>query len=381
MKNSNSTTRRMVMVLLVMLIFGLFSVSAQAQEIKIGLISSLTGPVSTYGQSVRNAVEMGVEEINNAGGINGQKIALVISDDKGDATEAANIARYLIDREQVALIIGPVITPCVMSVAPIAQEAGVPLMTPTGTGDSITAIGDYIFRAAYKDSLQGKVMARFAAENLGLKRVAIMYDIANDYSVGLMNAFKNAFEELGGTIVSTQSYTTGDRDFSAQLTSILLANPEGLYIPDYHSAVGPILLQANQFGINAVKLGVDGWDSPDLKTLSAGNHEGGYYVNHYSVLDTREATVEFTKKYTEKFGQEPDALAALGYDAVLIVKAALEQAGSTDPVAIKDAMGSVKNVVAATATIDMDPEGTPYKPIVVLQIQDGIPIVVDRVYP
>lgn len=116
-----------------------------------------------------------------------------------------------------------------MSVAPIAQEAGVPLMTPTGTGDSITAIGDYIFRAAYKDSLQGKVMARFAAENLGLKRVAIMYDIANDYSVGLMNAFKNAFEELGGTIVSTQSYTTGDRDFSAQLTSILLANLRSLH--------------------------------------------------------------------------------------------------------------------------------------------------------
>lgn len=381
MKKSKSTMRSVVMTLIVVLGLGVFAGPILAQEIKIGLISSLTGPVSTYGQSVRNAVEMAVDEINSAGGINGSKINLIIRDDKGDATEAANIARYLIDREQVALILGPVITPCVMAVAPIAQEAGVPLMTPTGTGDSITAIGDYIFRAAYKDSLQGRVIARFAAEELGLKRVAIIYDIANDYSVGLMNSFKNAFEEFGGTIVTVQSYTTGDRDFSAQLTSILLANPEGLYIPDYHSAVGPILLQANQFGIDAVKLGVDGWDSPDLKSLSGGNHEGGYYVNHYSVLDTREATVEFTTKYIDRFGFEPDALAALGYDAVLIVKAALEKAGSTDPVALKDALGTVKNVVAATATIDMDPEGTPYKPIVILQVQNGVPIVVDRVYP
>lgn len=381
MKLQKSSTRRLVMIMLILAFVGIAAIPVWAADIKIGLISSLTGPVSTYGQSVRNSVEMAVDEINAAGGINGSKINLIIQDDKGDATEAANVTRYLIDREQVALIIGPVITPCVMASAPIAQEAGIPLITPTGTGDSITAIGDYIFRAAYKDSLQGSAMARFAREVLGLKTAAIIYDIANDYSTGLMNAFKKTYEELGGKIVTIQSYTTGDRDFSAQLTSILMANPEGLFIPDYHSAAGPILLQASQFGINAAKLGVDGWDSPDLKPLSGGNDEGGYFINHYSPLDTREATVEFANKYRERYGQEPDALAALGYDAVLIVKATLEQANSTDPVVIKDAMGTVKNVVAATATIDMDPEGTPYKPLVILQIQDGIPIVVDRVYP
>ena len=162
MKLQKSSTRRMVMIMLILAFVGIAAIPVWAADIKIGLISSLTGPVSTYGQSVRNSVEMAVDEINAAGGINGSKINLIIRDDKGDATEAANVTRYLIDREQVVLIIGPVITPCVMASAPIAQEAGIPLITPTGTGDSITAIGDYIFRAAYKDSLQGSAMARFA---------------------------------------------------------------------------------------------------------------------------------------------------------------------------------------------------------------------------
>lgn len=377
----NKFFRNLLGAFLVCLIMAIITMPALAEEIKVGLITPLTGAVSTYGQSVRNAVVMAVDDINESGGINGNLINLIVRDDKGDATESANIARYLIDREQVSIIIGPVITPCVLAVAPIAQDAGVPLMTPTGTGDNITAIGEYIFRAAYKDSLQGSSMARFARENLELDTVAVIYDIANDYSTGLANSFVDAFEELGGTIVSRQSYTTGDSDFSAQLTTIAIRNPQGIFIPDYHAAVGPILLQASQFGIEAVMLGVDGWDSPDLASLSGGNHEGGYYVNHYSSLDTREATVAFTSKYTETFNAEPDALAALGYDAVLIVQAALEQAGSVDPDAIKDALGTVKNVVAATATIDMDPEGTPYKPLVILQIQDGIPQVVDRVLP
>lgn len=352
-----------------------------ADPIKVGLITPLTGPVSTYGQSVRDAIVMGINEINAAGGIKGREIQLIVRDDKGDPTESANIARYLIDREQVVLIFGPVITPCVMAVAPIAQSAKVPMMTPTGTGDEITAIGDYIFRAAYKDSLQGSSMARFAAENLGLKTAAVIYDIASDYSTGLMNAFKTTFEQLGGKVVSVQSYATNDSDFSAQLTSISLRNPEALYIPDYYSTAGPIMLQANQLGIDAVMLGVDGWDSPDIFELANGYEEGGYFINHYSPLDTREATVEFAKAFTSQFGRAPDALAALGYDAVKIVEATLHAATSIDRQAIKDAMGSVKNIVAATADIDMDPEGTPYKPLVILQYQNGVAQMIDRVLP
>ncbi len=357
------------------------SVSAAAEPIKIGLITSLTGPVSSYGISVRDAVVMGVAEINAAGGVNGSPIRLITYDDKGDATEAANTARRLIDRDRVSLIIGPVITPCVLAAAPIAQAARVPLITPTGTGDTITAIGDMIFRAAYKDSFQGETMAIFARENLKLEQVAVIYDVANDYSTGLMNAFRQKFTELGGEVISVESYATNDTDFSAQLTSIAMRQPQALFLPDYYSTVGPIMMQARQLGIDVPFLGVDGWDSPELAPLAGGYEEGGYFVNHYSTDDQTASTQAFIKNFQETYGSAPDALGALGYDAILIAKAALEDAGSTDTEAVKEALGAAKNIAAATGTINMDPEGTPVKSVVILQIQDGEHILVDKVDP
>lgn len=358
------------------------AIPALAEEpIKVGLITPLTGSVSTYGISVRNAIVMGVDQINEAGGINGRQIKLIILDDKGDATEAANITRRLIDRERVEVIMGPVITPCVLAASPIAQAAGVPLITPTGTGDTITSIGDMVFRAAYKDSFQGETMAQFARNNLKLDTVAIIYDVGNDYSTGLMNSFRQKFQDLGGKIVSVESYATNDNDFSAQLTSIAMRNPDGLFIPDYYSASGPIMMQSRQMGMDIPFLGVDGWDSPELTKLAGGYEEGGYFVNHYSSADQTASTQDFIAKYTEVYGTGPDAFAALGYDAILITKAALEEAASINSAAIKDAMGRVANVQAATGTINMDPEGTPIKSVVILQIQDGVSVLVDKIEP
>jgi branched-chain amino acid transport system substrate-binding protein len=369
-------------VVCVLLVFALtVPALAQGDVIKIGLISSLTGSVSTYGQSVRNAVTMAVDDINASGGILGRQISLIILDDKGDGTEAAQAARRLIDRENIALILGPVITPSVMAVAPICQAAGVPMLTPTGTGDQITTVGDFIFRGAYKDSFQGRIMAQFAAENLGLKEAAIIYDVANDYSVGLRNAFKTTFEELGGKIIAEESYSTGDTDFSAQLTSLAMRNPQALFIPDYYSTAGPILMQARLMGMDAVMLGVDGWDSPDLSALAGGFEEGGYIVNHYSGDVDSPVTQGFIAQYTAAFGQAPDALAALAYDGVMIVTKALEAAGSTDPEALKQALGTVEAIEGATGTIKMDPEGTPIKSAVILKITNGKWELVDRIDP
>ena len=369
-------------VVCVLLVFALtVPALAQGDVIKIGLISSLTGSVSTYGQSVRNAVTMAVDDINASGGILGRQISLIILDDKGDGTEAAQAARRLIDRENVALILGPVITPSVMAVAPICQAAGVPMLTPTGTGDQITTVGDFIFRGAYKDSFQGRIMAQFAAENLSLKEAAIIYDVANDYSVGLRNAFKTTFEELGGKIIAEESYSTGDTDFSAQLTSLAMRNPQALFIPDYYSTAGPILMQARLMGMDAVMLGVDGWDSPDLSALAGGFEEGGYIVNHYSGDVDSPVTQGFIAQYTAAFGQAPDALAALAYDGVMIVTKALEAAGSTDPEALKQALGTVEAIEGATGTIKMDPEGTPIKSAVILKITNGKWELVDRIDP
>lgn len=381
MSKSKMQHKWLIGVLVGLLLMTLALPTLAAESIKVGLVTSLTGPVSTYGISVRNAIVMGVDQINAGGGISGRPIELIIYDDKGDATEAANITRRLIDRDKVALIMGPVITPCVLAAAPIAQAAGMPLITPTGTGDTITTIGDMIFRAAYKDSFQGETMARFVRENLKLERVSIIYDVANDYSTGLMNSFSKKFKELGGQITSVESYATNDNDFNAQLTSISMRNPQALFIPDYYSAAGPIMMQARQLGIDVPMLGVDGWDSPELTKLAGGYDDGGYFVNHYSADDQTASTQAFIADYKAVYGVDPDALGALAYDAILIVKAALEEANSTDAQAIKHAMGTASNISAATGTINMDPEGTPVKSVVVLQIQGNKQVLVDKVDP
>lgn len=369
-------------VLLGLFLLGLSATAAAAGEaFKIGLITPLTGPVSTYGQSVRNAVVLGVDQINAGGGIAGRPLDLIVYDDKGDPTEAANITRRLIDRDRVAVIIGPVITPCVLAAAPIAQDEGVPLITPTGTGDTITAVGDLIFRAAYKDSFQGETMAQFAWEKLNLKKISVIYDVANDYSTGLMNSFRTKFQELGGQIVSVESYATNDSDFSAQLTSIIMRGPQALFIPDYYSAAGPIMMQGRQLGLTIPFLGVDGWDSPELAKLAGGSEEGGYFVNHYSTEDQTPSTQAFISDYSARYGSVPDALGALGYDAILIVEAALKKANSSEPQVLKEALGTVANIAAATGTINMDPEGTPVKSVVILQIQEGQSVLVDKVDP
>lgn len=378
---TNSRRWQMFSLIVIGLVLMASSVVVAEDPIKIGVISPLTGPVSSYGQSARNGIVMGFDHVNADGGINGRMIEYIVLDDQGDPTESANSARRLIDRDGVSLIVGPIITPAVMAVAPIAQDASIPLITPTGTGDAITGIGDFIFRAAYKDSFQGQVMARFAFERLGYETVAIIYDIANDYSVGLKEAFESTFTGLGGQVVTTQSYATGDADFSAQLTSILMANPDALFIPDYYSTAGPIILQARQMGLEAELLGVDGWDSPELTSLAGGFEEGSFIVNHYSIEDESPSTQAFIDAYQAEFGVMPDALAALGYDAVLVVAAALRQAGTTEPEAVKEALGTVQGVEAATGTLNMDPEGTPVKAAVILEMVDGNWTLADKIEP
>ena len=337
------------------------------EALKVGLITPLTGSVSTFGISVRNAVVMGVEQINEAGGINGRPIELIIYDDKGDATEAANSVRRLIDRDQVVLVIGPVITPCVLAAAPIAQGAGIPLMTPTGTGDTITSIGDMIFRAAYKDSFQGETMARFAWEKMALKKVAVIYDVANDYSTGVMNAFRQKYQELGGEIVSLESYSTNDNDFSAQLTSIYVRKPEAVFIPDYYSAAGPIIMQARQLGIEVPLLGIDGWDSPELQNEL---FEGGYFSNHYSPADPRPVVQDFVSAYEAAHGAEPDALATLAYDAARILLQAISEAGVSDPAVVKDAMAAL-HYEGVSGEITFDEFGNPVKSAAIVKVEGG----------
>jgi branched-chain amino acid transport system substrate-binding protein len=232
-------------------------------------------------------------------------------------------------------------------------------------------VGDYIFRVCFIDPFQGYVMAKFASSTLKLTRVAILRDIKNDYSVGLADVFTENFQGMGGRIVGDQSYSEGDTDFSAQLTRLKSSNPQAIFVPGYYTEVGLIARQAKQLGLNVPLLGGDGWDSPKLIEIGGEALNGSYFSNHYSVDDPKPEIQRFVTSYRDKYGETPDALAGLGYDAAMLLFDAIKRANSTDPKAIRDALAQTQNFSAISGTITLDENRNPVKPATVLQVKDG----------
>ncbi|MEO0085916.1 MAG: ABC transporter substrate-binding protein, partial [candidate division WOR-3 bacterium] len=311
--------------------------------IKVGLIAPLTGDVKTFGESTVNGAMLAIEEANKAGGINGRQIKVFTSDDKNDPTEAANAGGKLIDMDGVVAIIGSVSTKCSLPLADKCQVARIPMITPTSTNPKVTVTDDgrhkeFIFRACFTDQFQGQVVARYASEELKAKTAAVMYDVGNDYSRGLAEYFKQAFEAAGGKVVAYESYQKDDVDFSALLTKVKAQNPQVLFLPDYYNKVGLMAKQARQVGLSCQLLGGDGWDSPAMTEIAGEAIQGGIFANHYSPDDPRPEVQNWVKKYQEKYGQRPDALATLGYDAALLLIEALRKAENAKPDEIRQAL-------------------------------------------
>jgi len=305
---------------------------------KIGFFGDLTGPTFNFGLSAKNGVLMAADEINQGGGINGHQIDIVIEDDKGSPEQAAQAAANLIDRYQVVAIIGNGASGNSLAAAPKAQSARVPLIAPSSTNPAVTEAGDYIFRACFIDGFQGEVMAKFAANTLKAKRAAIMLDFNSPYSRGLTDFFELSFAKLGGEIVGKQSYSQGDADFRGQLSAIKAANPDVIYIPGYYGDVAIIAKQARQLGLTLPLLGADGWDAPELWELGGDALNGTYISNHYSADDPSETIQKFVKAYRQRYGNlTPDAHAALAYDALRFLAAAMQRAGTTEGPKLRDA--------------------------------------------
>ncbi|MBN2395267.1 MAG: ABC transporter substrate-binding protein [Candidatus Atribacteria bacterium] len=355
----------------------LFSVSSTfAAEIKIGGVAPLTGHVATFGISTKNAAGMAFDKVNAAGGVNigGTKylINYIVEDDQGTPEIAANAFRKLMDQDEVIAIIGSVTSSCTLAGVPIAQDAGIPVITPTSTAEKVTQTGDYIFRACFIDPFQGSVVANFSYNDLNARKGAVIFDNANDYTKGLAEVFKATFENLGGEVVAYESFTEESKtvDFSAQLTNIKAANPDVLFLAGYYNAVSLEAKQARDLGITATFVGADGWDSSELAKLAGEAIDGGYFCNHYSSEDPRPMVQNFVKEYSEKFGQTPDALATLAYDAALILVDSLERAGSTEGAAIRDAIKAFnKEVVSGQITYDEN--RNPIKSAAIIKVEDG----------
>lgn len=355
--------------------------SSGGQEVVIGEYGSLTGSTATFGQSTHNAILMAVEEINAAGGVLGKQVKVIVEDDQSKPEEAATAVTKLINQNRVVAVLGEVASSRSLAAAPICQAARVPMISPSSTNPRVTQVGDYIFRVCFVDSFQGLVMARFAANSLKAHRVAILYDVRNDYSVGLRVFFTQGFTALGGEIAAEQSYSEGDADFHAQLTQLKSVAPEAIYVPGYYTEVGTIARQARELGLTVPLLGGDGWDSPRLTEIGGDAINGCYFSNHYYVDDPNPTIQKFVSGYKTKYGILPDALAALGYDAAKILLEAIGRAGSTEGPKVRAVLASTVDFSGVTGTITIGPDRNAIKPAVVLRVEDGKFQYVESIHP
>jgi branched-chain amino acid transport system substrate-binding protein len=341
-----------------------------AQDIIVGEFASLTGSEATFGINSSNGVDLAKEEINNAGGLLGRKIKIVVEDDQSKPGQPSAAVNKLIANDKAIAILGEIASSRSLEAGPICQQAKIPMISPGSTNPKVTEVGDYIFRVCFIDPFQGTVMAKFALDTLHAKKVAILTDVKNDYSVGLTKFFKEYFQAHGGEVVSERSFTGGgtDRDFRAQLTSIKTTQPDAIFVPGYYTEAGLIAKQARLLGIKVPLMGGDGWDSPKLSEIGGSAINGCYFSTHFSPQDKNPKVQDFVKKYQEKFKSMPDGMAPLGYDAMMILGEAIKTAGGTDSAKMRDALASIKNYEGVTGMITIDDKRNATKSAVVLKV-------------
>jgi len=298
-------------------------------DILVGFYGSLTGDGASFGQSSREGAELAVDELNAAGGVLGRKLRLLVEDDQSKPEEASNAVTKLVTQDKVVAVIGEVASRRTLAAAPISQKYQVPMITPASTNEKVTEVGDYVFRVCFIDPFQGEVLAKFAYNDLKARKVAILRDQAQDYSVGLTDSVQRNFTKLGGQVVAPVSYSTGDADFKAALTRIRSEKPDALFATGYYPEAAIITRQARELGMNMPILGGDGWVGDALQNgRDALNNT--YISNHYSGDNPDPVVQNFVKAYRAKFNREPDAIAALAYDSVKVLGDAITRAGSTE---------------------------------------------------
>jgi len=342
------------------------------EVIKVGEFASLTGKEATFGQSSHKGTLLAIEELNAAGGVLGKKLELITEDTQSKQGESASVVRKLVSRDKCIAILGEVASGRSLEAAPICQNAKVPMISPSSTNPKVTEVGDFVFRVCFIDPFQGTVMALFAKNTLKAKNVAVLTDAAAPYSVGLATFFKEKFVADGGKISVEQKFSSGDKDFKAQLTAIKASNPEAIFAPCYYTEAGLIAQQARQLGINLPIFGGDGWEAPELVTIGGKAMDGNFYSTHYSPEDKAEMVQTFVKKFKARWNNEvPDAMAALGYDSALVLADAIKRAGGTDGQKLRDALAATKDFVGITGKTTLDAKRNATKPAVIIEVKDG----------
>jgi branched-chain amino acid transport system substrate-binding protein len=351
--------------------------------VKVGFNIPLTGDIPKVGEASKYAAEMLKEEVNGKGGLQvGDKkypLEFIYVDNESKAESATAVALKLITRDKVLAIIGPQASKQAVPAGEVCNANKTLMITPWSTNPNTTKGRPWVFRACFLDPFQGPVIAKFATEELGAKKAAVLYDIASDYPKGLAEFFKEAFEKIHGpgSVVAFESFTTKDRDFSAQLTKIVKSDADFLFTPQYYDEVPLIAKQAHQLGWKKPIMGSDSWGSAELMKLCGADCYGSFFSTHYAAAGATGATKEFIDKYQAKYGYVPDDVAALTWDATRMLLQAVQGAGKLtssldeNRKAIRDAMAKIKDFDGITGKMTFaEGSGDPVKCAVIVKISD-----------
>ena len=355
-------------------------------DLTIGVIAELSGEIPAVGTSCKNAAEMAVAEINDAGGVTvagkAHGLKLVIEDSKGVATEAPEAVKRLAKEDNVYAIVGPNASLGAVPASRVAEDAKVPMISPWSTNPKTTAGKTWVFRACFTDAFEGHVLAKFATGYLHATKAAVLYDPGSEAPKSQAELFRKDFEEAGGKIVAVETYKTAEKDFAAPLGRIKAASPDLVFLPSYYNEVPLQLQQAHKLGLEVPFLGSDNWSSPELIKLSGPDAEGASYCNHYSPEARVEAVAKFVTQYKSKYHETPDDVAALTYDSFQLLAKALSTSVRLDRASLRDALAKVREFEGVTGKMTFkEGSGDPVKSAVMMRVEGGKPVFLTNIDP
>ena len=359
-----------------------------SSDLKIGMVYELTGNTATYGTSAANGAKLAFKEINAAGGVLGKQIQIVTADNKGEPSESTNAMTKVITQDKVVAVTGFTVSSCGIAGSSVAEGNKIPFVAAATVNHKVTVDGNtgkeknYTFRACFIDSFQGAVGAQFALNTLKAKKISILTDSSSDYSKGLTQIFKESFTKNGGQIVGEEAYLQKDQDFKPVLTKLKSQNPDVLYIPGYYEDVGKIIKQAREIGMNMPILGSDAWDSPKLAEIGGPQAlNNTYFTNFYSIEDSNPVSNAFVEAYKKEYGQVPDSMAAMGYDAARLLVDAIKRANSTDAAKITKALTETKDFASVSGPMYLNDTHDAVRGVVIVEMKDGKQVYKETIKP
>jgi len=373
-----------------MLVTGLVSGCGgnDSKDIKIGVVYELTGSTASFGTSAANGAKLAFKEINANGGVLGKQIQPIVADNKSEPSESSNAMTKVISQDNVVAVTGFTTSSNAIAASNVAEANNIPFLTAAATNPKVTLdettgkVKNNTFRVCFIDPFQGTVGANFVLNSLKAKNAVVMIDNSSDYSKGLAKFFTEAFTKGGGTIAAEVAYLQNDQDFKTILTSVKAANADVIYVPGYYGEVGKIVKQAREIGITAAFVGGDGWDSPKLAEIAGADAlNNTFFTNHYSIEDNSPKSKTFLAAYQKEYGQVPDAMAVLAYDAAYTLVDAIKRANSTDADKIREALASTKDFEGVTGKLTLNATHDAVKGAVIIEMKDGKQVYRETVNP